>query len=75
MNVEITDWEKENVGMVIESKLIKTKWVLENREVKPESKPKLEENVKNYEDFLNKIGYEKQGKIYFKHNKKYSRTE
>ena len=69
MNIELTDWEIENIGLIVESKLIKTKWVLENREVKPEVKPKLEENVENYDVFLNKIGYEKKNKTYFRKGK------
>jgi len=69
MNIELTDWEIENIGLIVESKLIKTKWVLDNREVKPEVKPKLEENVENYESFLNKIGYEKKNKTYFRRGK------
>ena len=68
----MTNWEIENIGLVVENKLIKTNWVLENREVKPEVKPKLEENVKNYESFLNKIGYVKKNKTYFRHGKKNS---
>ena len=70
MNIDMSDWEIENIGLIVETKLIKTKWVLENREVKPESKPKLEENIKNYDEFLSKIGYEKKNKTYFVRGKR-----